>query len=475
MLSSAPAISSTLQEDEMRYEPRSNAVPALTVVDAEQPATESMLRRTSIWMMLAASAGRLGFWSYELPSGRRWMSSEVLRILGVPRRSDHEESFLEAIHPEDRERVLVARELTMTTGSPFDEEFRIRRSDDEIRWVRATGRVLHDRDCDEFIGVIADVTASHHVKPQGMARRRHTAPVNRSGLAADLSGAVLHELKQPLTSILLNAQAAAGLLDADSGPANMSELRTILDEIIWADRRASVVMARVRSLLRNEPLSMERLLASDLVDDVLELTRGEIVLHQVTMERELDASVRPMLGDRVQLEQVLVNLIVNACEAMEGRPPAERRLTITVTPDAGGCSRISIADTGPGITLEPQSCVFEPFVTSKTNGLGLGLAICRKVIMAHGGRIWVENNEVGGATFHLRLPATAERGVFAPIETELQSNVSRRFALRDQAIAARTESRKLCDEQRALWARIQQDRDERADRRRGKEALTVGG
>jgi PAS domain S-box-containing protein len=464
-----------MQEDEMRYEPSSKAMPALTVVDAEQLDSDSMSRRTSIWMMLAASAGRLGFWSDELPSGRRWMSSEVLRILGVPRRSDHEESFLDAIDPDDCERVLAARQLTVTTGNPFDEEFRIRRSDGELRWVHATGRVLHDRAGDEFIGVMADVTASHQTKLQTVARRRHPAPAARAGLAADLSGAVLHELKQPLTSILLNAQAAAGLLDASTGPANMTELRTILDEIIWADRRASVVMARVRSLLRNEPLSMERLLAADLVDDVLEITRGEVAVHQVTMKRDLDASVRPMLGDRVQLEQVLVNLIVNACEAMECRPPAERRLTITAKPDAGGCGRISVADTGPGITLQPQSCVFEPFVTSKTNGLGLGLAICRKVIMAHGGRIWVESNEVGGATFHLRLPATAERAAFAPVETETESNISRQIELRDRATALWTETQKLRDEQRALWARIRKDRDERAERRRGKEALTVGG
>ena len=388
----------------MLYQSSRPSTLTLGATDAERLNSEGMLRRTAIWMALAASVGRLGFWSFDLQSRHRWMSTEVWRILGLEQRGTPESAFLDAIHPDDRDRVLSARARTLRAGAAFDDEFRLVKPDGDVRWVHATGRVLHDRDGEEFLGVMADVTTRKQAELE-MLSQECVEDAPGYPVDADLSGAVLHELKQPLTAILLNAEAAAGLLDEAADAANVSELRQIVDEIICADRRANAMMGRIRSLLQNEPPEKERLPLSDLINDVLAITHGDILLHQVAAEGLADPAMPPAFGDRVQLQQVLINLVMNACEAMDSRPPAERRLTIKAAPDVGGSSRLTVADTGGGIALRPPSSVFEPFVTSKPNGLGLGLAICRKVVAAHGGRIGVDNNELGGATFHVWLPA----------------------------------------------------------------------
>jgi two-component system, LuxR family, sensor kinase FixL len=306
----------------------------------------------------------------------------------------------------------------------------------------------------DFATAIADVAPFRR-------RRREFRDTSAVGDAAALSGAVLHELKQPLTSMLLNAQAAASLIDDGGTTMDVVELRKIIDDIICADRRASVVMARVGSLLRNEPLATERLSASELIDEVLAITHGEIVLHRVAMECHVDAAVPHMSADRVQIQQVLVNLIVNACEAMEVRPATERCLRIRATADSIGYCRLSLSDTGPGIALLPPDSVFEPFVTSKPNGLGLGLAICRKIVAAHGGKIRVQNNDARGATFDIRMPAFAERPAADNASREAL-HASRHSHMLQKLRAAQAANLRLRDEHCAILSRVQRDQEARA-------------
>ena len=312
-----------------------------------------------------------------------------------------------------------------TASEPLDQEFRIVAPDGCVRWPRTAGHIAEDQTSGQF----PDVEV------------------------AELSGTVVHELRQPMASILLNARAAVQMLDATADAVDIPELRAILEEIISADQRASRLITGARDLLRATPLAVEPVAVSDLIDDVLGITRADIASHQVKLERQIDAEAPPVLGDRTQLQQVLVNLIVNACEAMDGRPPAERRLVIRAVGAFGGYSHLAVCDTGPGITVSPADRVFEPFVTAKPDGLGLGLAICRRIVTAHGGTIWAENNEPRGASFHFNIPGASVRRA-AELKSGATPLVPRQSKLSGKATAARAASQKIREETRAIVMQI---------------------
>jgi PAS domain S-box-containing protein len=420
-----------------------------------------MLNRALNWLTLAANAGGLGYWSVNVQSRLLWLSTEVRRMFDLEQETPVDADIMQSIHPDDRERVQQAYEHSVSSATPFDQEFRIATPNGSLRWLHSTGVVVENRG--EFLGVTVDVTAKHRA---GLASEE-TSPAPRVGglcPVGELSGTVVHELRQPLASILLNARAAMLLLDSTTEAIDVSELRTILEEIVNADKRASLLMNRVRDLLRDDPLALEPVRLPDLIDEVLEMSRGDISSHGVTVQREMDDAVLPVLGDRVCLQQVLVNVIANACDAMDGKPAPERRLVIRTLRDLGDCTRVSICDTGSGFTVVPPDRVFEPFVTSKRAGLGLGLAICRKVIAAHGGAIWAEGNEFGGASFHVSIPAATAEVLAAVLAREPASFVARRGKLTGKASAARA-SRKLRAEKCAILAQVVTDRQTRAGQR----------
>jgi C4-dicarboxylate-specific signal transduction histidine kinase len=221
-------------------------------------------------------------------------------------------------------------------------------------------------------------------------------------LLGELSGAMAHELNQPLAAILANARAAQRMLAHDD--FDRVEVRAILDDIVSDDRRAGAVIQRVRALIRKDETRMHGVMPNDLVADVLDLAHSDLIQRSVTVVTRLSPTVPEVQGDRVQLQQVLLNLIVNACDAMADNPLDHRPLFVTTKAVAPDAIRISIADGGTGITVQPIDEVFQPFVTSKRHGLGLGLAICRSIVDAHGGRMWAVNNPGTGATFHVLLP-----------------------------------------------------------------------
>ena len=239
-------------------------------------------------------------------------------------------------------------------------------------------------------------------------QRNQLAHVTRVATAGELSGAIAHELHQPLTSILANADAAIRLLDRNpaGNPADLREVREILEDITQQDRQAASVIARLRSFVREGESRFDPLVVETVVRDALALSRSTLQLSGVDVQTQISAGLPRVCGDSVQLLQVVVNLIVNACESMSLTPPADRRLELHVAPLDGTHVDITVADRGVG--LPSGSDVFEPFFTTKTKGLGLGLAIGRSIVTAHGGRLWAENNPDKGATFHLVLRTERE-------------------------------------------------------------------
>jgi two-component system sensor kinase FixL len=236
-------------------------------------------------------------------------------------------------------------------------------------------------------------------------QRSELAHLGRVALLGELSGALAHELNQPLAAILANARAAQRMLAREN--LDVAEFQAILEDIVSDDRRAGAVIQRVRALIKKDETDLQNVSPNEIVTDVLELAHSDLIQRAVVVSTRLAPSLPDVQGDRVQLQQVLLNLIVNACDAMADSPSSLRTLVIT-TLARSAAVRISISDNGTGITTEPIDEVFQPFVTSKRHGLGLGLAICRSIVDAHGGRLWAVNNRGGGATFHVLLPnATA--------------------------------------------------------------------
>ena len=233
------------------------------------------------------------------------------------------------------------------------------------------------------------------------AQRNQLAHVTRVATVGALSGALAHELRQPLMAILANAEAATALLARGDGHG--SEIRAILTDIAEQDKYAANVITRLRTFLQEREPLVEALRLEPLVQDALALARSTVERLGVEVETQVAAELPEVRGDPVQLLQVVLNLIVNGCEAMSDNPPRERQLRVQVEPSDSAFVELTVVDRGIGLPVDTPNRVFEPFFTTKDKGLGLGLAIGRSIVTAHGGRLWAENNRDRGATFHLLL------------------------------------------------------------------------
>jgi two-component system sensor kinase FixL len=216
-----------------------------------------------------------------------------------------------------------------------------------------------------------------------------------------LSGAFAHELRQPLSSIRVNAEAGRLLLQRD--PIDVHELSMIFKDIVSDDERAGRVIESLRGLLKPGETRIQEVRPRDLIDEVLELAHVELITRRVRATVSVEPDLPPLFGDRVQLQQVLLNLLLNACEAMDATDDARRAIVLTVARAGESDVTISVRDNGGGIPRDLIDRLFEPFVTTKPQGFGLGLSITRTIVAAHGGRMWAENNADRGATIHCLL------------------------------------------------------------------------
>jgi PAS domain S-box-containing protein len=260
-----------------------------------------------------------------------------------------------------------------------------------------------------FVGaatIARDITASKKAEAEATEQRAELAHLSRVTMLGELSGSLAHELNQPLTAILSNAQAAQRFLAHDD--VDRDELREILSDIVDQDKRAGEVIHRLRLLLKKGEVERQSLDVNNVVQEVLKLIRGDLANQSVTTLAKLGSALPNVQGDRVQLQQVLLNLVMNACDAMNRNAPTDRQIVISTELADGAGICFSVSDRGPGVAVEKLEQVFEPFITSKAHGLGLGLPICRSIITAHGGKLWAVNNAERGATFHFTLPVTSD-------------------------------------------------------------------
>ncbi len=248
--------------------------------------------------------------------------------------------------------------------------------------------------------VFANALARKRSEQEAAQHRAELAHLTRVNTLSELSGSLAHELNQPLGIILSNAQAAQDIVA--QMPEGAAELGEILADIVAADRRAGEVIQRLRTLLKRGESEMLPLSLNGVIEEVLHLAHADLIGRGVTVVRALAPDLPQATGDEVQLQQVVLNLVLNAADAMSANPPDARRIHIATTRDEG-VVRASIRDEGGGLPADPEK-LFEPFYTTKPHGLGMGLAICRSIITAHAGRLWAEPHPDHGAVFHFELP-----------------------------------------------------------------------
>jgi signal transduction histidine kinase len=300
--------------------------------------------------------------------------------------SDHLAALRAVLNGADDRRLLECREARSGDPGWFEVSFeRLRRSEGGAVITRT------------------DVTARKRAEADARNQRQQLTHLSRAAVLGQLSGAFAHELKQPLTSILGNAEAALSILH--KGGYDPAELCEILQDIVQDDERAAQVIQRLRALLGKGDTQHAPVELNQLVRESLELVHSEFVTRNVVATAQLDSALPTVLADRVQMQQVVLNLLMNACEAMIATPIPRRHVLVTTRfLAAAEAAEITVRDYGTGIVEGDADRIFQPFVTTKVHGLGLGLAICRSVAEAHHGVLWAENAADGGATFHIKIP-----------------------------------------------------------------------
>ncbi len=262
-----------------------------------------------------------------------------------------------------------------------------------------------------FFAMVADVTDRKHAEHEARQTRDELAHAGRIATMGEMAAALAHELNQPLAAILSNAQAAARFLSTPN--PDLAEVRDILHDIADDDARAGEVIRRIWSLVNKDPADLRPLSLNAILKDVIGLLHSDAVIRGVAVQRELDPNLPKILGDSIQLQQVVLNLLLNAFDAM-GEVPARDRVVIVRSRHVESEVLVTVSDHGPGIPQEIMERLFEPFRTTKRGGLGMGLSISRTIIASHGGRMWAENNALSGATFSFSLPVAVDAALSVP-------------------------------------------------------------
>lgn len=378
---------------------------SLAAVLHERREASEALRKSEDRMSMAAEWTKLGFWSYDFVTGETWLSDHLLKVLNVTNETSSCPSLSDMMHPDDRQRVTQKFEESVTRKEDFDAEYRLLLPENQFCWIHNRARTIYDHSGKPLYtsGVVFDSTERKKAAIEAQLQREELMHLTRVSILGQLSGALAHELNQPLAAILSNAQAAQRFLKQNGSPDN-DEFLEILKDIAEADKRAGAVIQRLRTLLKKGETKYQSLDLNEIVNDVLRLTHSDLLTQNVNVTTRLEKSLPRINGDFVQLQQVMLNLILNACEAMTVNPASDRALNVSTEVNENNQVKFAIEDTGPGIDPNLMDRIFEPFVTTKEQGLGLGLSICRSILSAHNGSLLARNNVDQGATFYMVLP-----------------------------------------------------------------------
>jgi PAS domain S-box-containing protein len=298
----------------------------------------------------------------------------------------------------------VDRHVLETLQERFIPEEQVTDAHGNTRWLQTVKRPLIGSDglANQVLGASTDITQRKQTELELRRQRAELAHVARVSLMGELAASLAHELNQPLTAILSNAQAALRFMSGKQ--VDLEEVREILHDIVKDNSRAGEVIRRMRALVKKEELEFQSVDLRSLIADAALLVHSDAVLHNVAISLDVEDNLPPVRGDRVQLQQVALNILLNAFDAMKECSLSERKVGLQAKRQGAHSIVVSVSDSGPGLTADKLDKVFQPFFTTKGEGLGMGLSICRSIIESHGGRLWAENNPDRGATFYFTLP-----------------------------------------------------------------------
>jgi PAS domain S-box-containing protein len=370
--------------------------------------TEEDLRRSEAYLGEAQRLSQTGSWALDVATGQFIHSSEEHHRLfgfdpreGIPVWKD----WARRVHREDREGTWDRIRRGISERTDFELDYRTVNPDGSIKYVHALGHPVFNAagDLVEFVGTSIDVTQRRRAEEARLDAQNQLAHVHRVTAMGQLAASIAHEVNQPIAATVTNAQAALRWLDRR--PADLQEVRQALARIAKDGHRAAEVIDEIRALIKKAPPRKDRLEINGAIHEVIALTRGEAVKNGVSVQTELIDGLPLIEGHRVQLQQVILNLIINAFEAMSGISEGVRELLISTRKAEPDGVLVAVRDSGPGLAPATLERLFESFYTTKPGGLGLGLSICRSIIEAHGGRLWACANVPCGAIFQFTVPA----------------------------------------------------------------------
>jgi PAS domain S-box-containing protein len=371
----------------------------------ERKRAEDTLRRVQeTYLAEAQQLSHTGSFGWKVSSGEIFWSEEGFKIFGFDSSTRPSiELLLARVHPDDYALVQQVIDRAKNDRQDFAFEHRLQLPGGTVKHVRVVARAMRgEADNVDFIGAVMDVTSIKLAELELQSTRTELAHVMRVTSLGELTASIAHEVNQPLGAVVANAEACLGWLDRESPDFN--ETRAAIERIVRDGHRAGEVIRRVRALIKRTDTQMVPLDINEIVSEALNVVEHELLRHRVSQRMDLLSDPTVVLGDRIQLQQVLLNLIINAIEAMQPVTDRRRELVIRSERDETQQVHVTVTDCGIGLSAESARRIFDAFITTKSSGMGMGLSICRSIIQAHGGRIWASANEPFGAAVQFTLP-----------------------------------------------------------------------
>ena len=386
---------------------------------------EAELRRSVAYVTAAQPLSRTGSFGWHVSSGKLYWSEETFRIFDCERaREPTIEFVVERTHPDDRALVRDVVARAEEEGSNFDCEHRLRLPDGSVRYLHVVAHALEKAESGdlEFVGAVMDVTERKRAEAALHRTQAELAHVSRVTTLGEMAASIAHETNQPLAAIVADAGACLNWL-ATANP-DLEQVRDVLKAIVAEGHRAGDVIQRIRQLATKTDPCRTPLDLNDVIRGVVPLILAEVRHHQVSLRVELAPALPSVLGDRVQVQQVIINLVINGIEAMMPVTDRTRELVIRSRPEDENQVLVTVEDAGVGIEAANADQLFEAFFTTKPGGMGMGLSISRSLVEAHGGRLWATPNPAHGTTFQFTLPVLAMNAT--TVETVARSELGAR-------------------------------------------------
>ena len=370
---------------------------------------EEALREFEERVVLAAEAAHLGVWEMDTATDELWMSDSARALFQFDSetRVDHA-AVQDRVHPEDRAIRDSAVKRAIEARGGYEIEYRLLLPDGTLRWIGARGRCVAGKNGKgpRLIGVSIDITPRKAAEAEAAKHREDLGHLSRVAVMGEMAASLAHELNQPLSGIISNASAGQRFIDR--GDVDLREMHELLFDIVADGRRAGDVIRGIRSMVRKGETARQRVNLNDVVTNVAQMVNSNATLNSCRLETLLEPNLPTIEADPIQLQQVLLNLIINAFDAMSETPAHRRKVAIATEWNGDGAICTSVRDYGVGISEEARERLFEQFFTTKAKGLGVGLAIVRSIVESHGGTIVAENADGGGARVYFALPAKPE-------------------------------------------------------------------